>query len=614
MSAALLRFFFRHRLRRLTALMLSGLLLAAAGASAARFTGRVRDAQGDPVVGARVTFQHGRPAHAATVFSDDAGRFISPELWPADDYAIRVRRIGWKDLYTTDHSLPRSASIELELVVERETDPAELAAQLPSNHWFALVLERLDDPAQQEELKRQCTYCHQQGSYATRLQRDPEEWRKLLLLMGRMGGNLTTALREKLPALFNSSYDPKYAVPLLTANWNDPDFAPPPSAEVRRAVIEEWELGSRASMQHDVVMHPDGRLYSVDMAQDQLYRLDPSAPDGDRKSWTLPRGDLPLGGVFVSAGGRPPANSNAHVGPHSIQVAPDGTLWITLALGNQLAQFDPVTEQWQTVELEHGYYPHTLRFDDRGRIWYSIAASNHLGMYDPKTGDSRQLRLPAGTLGQAVVLRMLPFMLWLGRQVDLRNFAAESNGFVLPIPYGVDIAPDGAVWFSQLNQHRIGRVDPDSFEVEMIDTPFAAPRRMRFDSKGALWIPSFSESLISRFDPTTREFKQWPLPIEPLGSETPYAVHVDRRNDTVWICGTNSDSLIRFEPQTEKFTVYPLPTRVTYTREISFDSQGRVWTSNSNAPSWQIEGGMPKVLRLDPYGAVTPGRQRSQLE
>ncbi len=199
MPAATLRCSFTLRLRLITGLILSGLLLAAAGASAARFTGRVLNAQGDAVAGAMVTFQHGTPAHAATVFSDDAGRFISPELWPADDYAIRVRRIGWKDLYTTDHSLPRRASIELELVVERETDPAELAAQLPSNHWYALVLDRLDDPAEQEELKRQCTYCHQQGSYATRLQRDPEEWRKLLLLMGRMGGNLTTALREKLP-------------------------------------------------------------------------------------------------------------------------------------------------------------------------------------------------------------------------------------------------------------------------------------------------------------------------------------------------------------------------------------------------------------------------------
>ena len=102
-----------------------------------------------------------------------------------------------------------------------------------------------------------------------------------------------------------------------------------------------------------------------------------------------------------------------------------------------------------------------------------------------------------------------------------------------------------------------------------------------------------------------RTFESWPLPIEPQGSETPYALNVDRRSDTVWICGTNSDSLIRFEPDEERFTVFPLPTRVTYTREIDFDEQGRVWTSNSNLPAWQIEGGQPRVLRLDP-GALRP--------
>jgi streptogramin lyase len=46
--------------------------------------------------------------------------------------------------------------------------------------------------------------------------------------------------------------------------------------------------------------------------------------------------------------------------------------------------------------------------------------------------------------------------------------------------------------------------------------------------------------------------------------------------------------------------VYPLPTRVTYTRELDFDAQGRVWTSDSNSPAWQIERGQPIVLRLDP--------------
>jgi streptogramin lyase len=513
---------------------------------------------------------------------------------------VRVRRIGWRDLHVT--AAASDSAPVLALALEREDDPAQVAAQLPANRWYQLVLERIDDPGQREELKRQCTYCHQQGSAATRLVRDEEQWRKLLALMGRMGGMLSTDLRERLPALFMSAYDPATAVPALTARMHEPGFAPPPSPEARRAVIEEWDLGDRASMQHDVTMHPDGRLYSVDMSHDRLYRLDPGAPGGDRRAWDIPRGDLPLGGVFASVGSPQPPTSDAHVGPHSLQVAPDGAIWITLALGNQLARFDPGGERFEVVDLRHGFYPHTLRFDARGRIWYTIAASNHLGMYDPATREHRELRLPARNLGQAMVLRMMPMLLWLNRRVDLRGAAAESDGVTMPVPYGVDVAPDGSVWFSQLNEHRIGRVDPDSFAIEMIDTPFAAPRRLRFDAQGGLWIPSFSESLIARFDPKTRAFQRWELPIEPRGSETPYALHVEPGSGEVWICGTNSDTLIRFQPASERFTVYPLPTRVTYTREISFDAQGRVWTSNSNSPAWQIEGGMPRVLRLDPDG------------
>jgi hypothetical protein len=35
---------------------------------------------------------------------------------------------------------------------------------------------------------------------------------------------------------------------------------------------------------------------------------------------------------------------------------------------------------------------------------------------------------------------------------------------------------------------------------------------------------------------------------------------------------------------------------------VDFDADGNVWTSNSNVPTWQIEGGFPRVLRLDPDG------------
>jgi streptogramin lyase len=481
--------------------------------------------------------------------------------------------------------------------LERVATSAELAEQLPANYWYALVLDQLEDAADRAELKQQCTYCHQQGNWATRRERTREEWEKLILLMGRRGAMLSRGLREKLPDAFVAAYARQNALPKLMAAGGS---LAPATAEARRAVIEEWDLGGRASTQHDVMVHPDGRIYSVDGPQDLLHRLDPSVPGGKRSSWNVPRGDLPPGGVFATP---ETSTSNSHVGPHSLQTAPDGSIWITLALGNQLARFDVESETWTIHEVAEGIYPHTLRFDARGRIWYTMAATNHVGMFDPATGEQRHLRLPARTWTQALILRAMPVLLRIGRRIDIRGPAAEGDGIMMPVPYGIDIAPDGGVWFSQLNERRIGRIDPESLALEMIDTPFETPRRLRFDSQGGLWIPSFSESLLAHFDLGTRVFRSWRLPVEPFGSETPYALAIDRRSDEVWICGTNSDTMLRFEPDHERFTVYPLPTRVTYTREVDFDAQGRVWTSNSNGPTWQIEGGTPKVVRIDPRGA-----------
>ncbi|MEM7411500.1 MAG: carboxypeptidase regulatory-like domain-containing protein [Myxococcota bacterium] len=584
-----------------------GMLAQSAPAGAAEgIRGAVLGPGKQPVVGAIVTFQRGTPAHRVSVFTDERGIFQTPPLAGAGPTTVIARRIGWNTVRRED--IPLEDGQWLRLDVSPTEDPLEVAAQLPANRWFDLLLARLDDPDEREEFVRQCTYCHQQGNWATRRQRDPEEWRKILHLMGRMGGLLSRDLREKLPALLNEAYDPNHAAAALGVG--EPGFAPPPPSEVRKAVVEEWDLGGRASMQHDMLVHPDGRIYSVDMTQDQLYRLTPET--GAREAWSIPHGDLPLGGVFASAGPPMVPNANAHVGPHSLQVAPDGNVWITLALGNQLARFDVETETFTTVTLEEGFYPHTLRFDLRGRIWYTIAASNHLGMYDPHTEERRELRLPARTFGQAFAMRMMPLALWIGRHVDLRGTAADGDGFTAPIPYGIDVAPNGAVWFSQLNEHRIGRIDPDSFAIEMVETPFTAPRRLRFDDEGMLWIPGFSSGVLARFDPETREFREYPLPIEPAGTETPYALHVHRPSGDVWICGTNSDTLIRFVPETETFTVFPLPTRVTYTREIDFDDEGRVWTSNSNQPTWQIEGGTPRLLRLDPRGVPDPDYARQE--
>jgi len=581
-------------MRQVVSGAISGLTVLAmvAAADAGTFVGTVRGGGGAAVDGAMVTVTHPKLRRATTVFTDPAGAFTLPPL-ETGVYDVRVRRIGYQDLIQSGAQLGAAATA-LDLRVDAETDPQALAWQLPASRWLPLLLARLSSDAHREEFVRQCAFCHQQGNWATRVPRSRADWDKIFTLMGRMGGVISNRLRAELPDAFNAAYaDQSYLAALTPVTYEAPAGA------AATSVITEWDLGGSTSTQHDLIVHPDGTIFSVDTNQDKLYRLDPRT--SRRWVYDIPRGDSPLGGVFGSSGVLLAPNSNAHVAPHSLQVAPDGALWVTFCLGNKVGRFDPKTEQWQIIEQDDGLYPHTLRFDAKGRIWYTLAVSNHVGMIDPRSGLRRTIRLPARDWRQDLAIRLTPVFLSLTRFISPDRLAAGS-GVELPVPYGIDIAPDGGVWFSQLNERRIGRVDPELGTIEMVDTPFSAPRRMRFDSKGNLWIAGFSASVVARYDPVAKRFDTWTLPTE--GVETPYALNVDRRTDTVWICGTNSDTLISFEPASERFTVYPLPTRVTYTREIDFDADGGVWTSNSNFPTWQIEAPNPKVIRIQPGAAA----------
>lgn len=575
------------------ALLISILVLGSTAAPAAEgFHGRILDSLRNPVAGALVSARNRRLARTTTVYADSDGRYAMPEL--ADGiYDLRVRHFGFKDGAAMEVS---ARGQEMGFALVPETDEYDRVAALPSNRWFALALAAMPNERMREEFERQCTFCHQQGSWATRVGRTPQQWEKIFSLMARMGGILTPETRKALPVVLNAAYDPATAVPKLKEQV---ERDPLPSGAGLRALIDEWEVGDRASVQHDIVVHPAGFIYAVDTTRDMLYRLDPVT--GERKAFRIPDGGLPIGGVFAGAMNILPPNADAHVAPHSLQVAPDGKLWVTLCLGNKIGIFDPKSESWTLIDQKTGLYPHTLRFDPKGRAWYTLAVSNHVSMIDPRTGEQKTIRLPSRTWTQALAVWLTPIVVRSGGWLPQPETVSE--GTMVPIPYGIDVAQDGGVWFSQLNARRIGRIDPDTERIDLFDTPFPGPRRLRFDSQGNLWIPSFSAGVLARFNPATREFKTWELPTRPRGSETPYALNVDRKTDTVWICGTNSDTLIRFDPQTEAFTVFPLPTRVSYTREIDFDAEGGVWTSNSNTPGWHIETANPQIIRILESGA-----------
>ena len=570
--------------------------------SAGFFYGKI-SSEGRPVKGAMLTFYHGKPAHTLSIFADEQGRFLSPELpWP--NYRIRIRRTGWRDVILEDQK-PHVDGQWTSVVMERISDTQEMIQQLPSNYWMKLVLDEIPNRDHLLEFKAQCTSCHQQGSpFTSRRSFSREQWEAIIHDMAARSAILTHDLKEKLPDYYLAAYDDENIKRQLPEYDRIDGPLPIPSAEARRAVIEEWDLGSDISSHHDMMVHhPSNTFWSVDGPTDTLHKISfEHNPDGDRTEYKIPKGNHKPGGVYHKMSVDP---KDDYLGAHSLQTAPNGDIWLTLASGNQLAGFNPQTEQWDMVDLNEGINPHTLRFDQQGNIWFTLSATNHVGKYNPQTREQIFVRLPAPDLFTDFILRITPFLISHADWFDLREQSANADGLSMPIPYGIDIHPiDGSVWYSQLNMSHIGRIDPKTLEVTSIKTPFITPRRLRFDSKGNLWVPSYAEGSIHLFNTQNMQWeKSVVIPVEPIDTEVPYAVFVDKQNDHVWITGTQSDSLIRFKPLTEEWTIYPLPTRVTYTRDIDMDSDFNLWTAHASFPTWHIESGLPKLTKLSPNGA-----------
>jgi hypothetical protein len=65
--------------------------------------------------------------------------------------------------------------------------------------------------------------------------------------------------------------------------------------------------------------------------------------------------------------------------------------------------------------------------------------------------------------------------------------------------------------------------------------------------------------------------------------------------------------MMHLDPKDGSFVTYQFPTHVTFCREIDFDEEGALWTSYSNYPTTNIEGGSPVVVRLRPLGPESAG-------
>ena len=520
-----------------------------------------------------------------TRFSDAAGRVSFADRTEPMEYL--VRKPGFQDLAVK----PPLATRELALTLVPETDPLKLAEARPASSWLAAL--DLGDRDTKLHFQTQCTFCHQQGNSFIRMERTPEEWTAIIRRMMRLGSRLSSADQRTLPEKLSTGYRKLRENPQLIAE-------PAPWSPALTAItITEWPLGDIFSQVHDMLYAANGLAYVADNIQDRLYEVNPRT--NEVTVYKIPHRDGEKNGGLLAARLRDFPKHDSTSNAHSLaESRVDGHIFITPSAQRRLVEFDPATKQFTLHEMDEGFYPHTIRVDQQDRVWFTVALSNQVAMFDRGTRRFTMYDLPTRGFREWLNVRLIgaifkvmswgvPLAKWL--PVD-----RQATG--TPLPYGIDITPDGKVWFARLHTDEIGSIDPATGKITMIATPFKGPRRLRTDAAGKLWITAFPESAIVRYDPANGQFTRFDLPLIPKGGDTPYALNVDRPRGIVWVNGNQSDSLYTFDIASETWQQIPMPRRVTFTRDVEFEPDGTAYTAIAHFPGWHVEDGQSTMIRV----------------
>jgi streptogramin lyase len=254
--------------------------------------------------------------------------------------------------------------------------------------------------------------------------------------------------------------------------------------------------------------------------------------------------------------------------PRAVEIARNGDWWVLLGGPGKVMRYRPLTQQWSSHDV--GMYAHSIAIDAADRVWFNghfTRDPEQIGYVDGGSGSVRVIATPPHP-----VLRTIP------------------GG---PIPYELRVAPNGIVWMSELQGHRIISFDPktEAFREFAMPVSISAPRRFEIDASGALWIPSNAANALVRLDPVTGQTTSYELPRK---DAVPYVVKIS--GNTIWI-GTNaSDEVYAFDATSKRFTMYPLPSRGAVIRHMVVDPRnGDLWLAYGSSP------GIPaRIARLRP--------------
>ncbi len=177
-------------------------------------------------------------------------------------------------------------------------------------------------------------------------------------------------------------------------------------------------------------------------------------------------------------------------------------------------------------------------------IWFFVFTVLGIGAWPAQAGTITEYHTPSADSSPADLAFAPDGTLWfteintnkIGKLVPSEVEAGTSKGITeydLPQPnskpHYITVAKDGIVWFTEMSGNRIGRLDPATGAIKEYPIPTAKsePHQIKEGKDGSLWFLEFEANKVARLDPATGVIREYPV-----GEGHPHAMVLD--GDKIW--------------------------------------------------------------------------------
>jgi len=239
--------------------------------------------------------------------------------------------------------------------------------------------------------------------------------------------------------------------------------------------------------------------------------------------------------------------------PTEIVTGPDGNLWFTESLGNNIGQINPTTHAIAEFLVPTvGSEPNGITAGPDGDLWFTEFSGNKIGQINPTTHAVAEFPVPSA----------------------------------LAEPRDIAAGPDGNLWFTEENVDKIGEINPTTHAIAEFPTPTAGtvPVGITAGPDGNLWFTENVADQIGQINPTTHAITEFPIPTALSGPQGITA----GPDGNLWFTEVNGNKIGQINPTTHAITEFPIATASSLPSQITPGSDGNLWFTERANPGGKI--------------------------